>query len=98
MKSRVFKTAWQIASNFKTFAEALKHAWELLKLKYAMMKGVVKFTYKRVDGTNRAAVGTLQNVDAKYEFQSNARTNSNIVYFDLEMGAFRCFKIENLIY
>lgn len=98
MKSRVFKTAWQIASNFKNFAEALKHAWELIKLKCAMMKGTVKFTYKRVDGTNRAAVGTLQNVDPKYAFQSNAKTNSNMVYFDLEMGAFRCFKIENLIY
>lgn len=98
MKSRVFKTAWQIASNFSTFAEALKHAWELIKLKYAMMRGVVKFSYKRVDGTIRAAVGTLQDLHAKYGFQGTAKTNKTMVYFDLEMGAFRCFKIENLIY
>ena len=51
MKSRVFKSAWQIASNFKSFAEALKHAWELIKLKKAMLKGIVKFTYKRLDGS-----------------------------------------------
>lgn len=98
MKSLVFKTAWQIASNFAMFAEALKHAWQLIKLKYAMLKGVVEFSYRKVDGTIRTAVGTLQEPHVNYEFKGNASTNKTMAYFDLEQGAFRCFKIENLIY
>ncbi|GGG93506.1 SH3 beta-barrel fold-containing protein [Pedobacter zeae] len=93
MKSRVFKTAWQIASKFKTFAAALNHAWELIKLKKSMLSGVVKFTYKRIDDSIRPAVGTLKEIDTKYAFQGNARTKESMIYFDLEMGAFRSFKI-----
>ncbi|MFC4213492.1 SH3 beta-barrel fold-containing protein [Pedobacter lithocola] len=98
MKSLVFKTAWQIASNFGTFAEALKHAWELIKLKFAMMKGVVEFSYRKVDGSIRTAVGTLQMPHVNYEYKGKPSTNKTLAYYDLEQGAFRCFKIENLIY
>lgn len=98
MKSLVFKTAWQIASNFTTFAEALKHAWQTIKLKYAMMNGVVEFSYRKVDGSIRTAVGTLQVPHVNYEFKGKASTNKTLAYFDLEQGAFRSFKIENLIY
>jgi len=98
MKSLVFKTAWQIASDFATFAEALKHAWQLIKLKYAMLKGVVEFSYRKVDGSIRTAVGTLQAPHVNYEFKGKASTTKTMAYFDLEQGAFRCFKIENFIY
>ena len=98
MKSLVFKTAWQIASNFGTFAEALKHAWELIKLKFAMMKGVVEFSYRKVDGSIRTAVGTLRSPHANYEYKGKPSTNKTLAYYDLEQGGFRCFKIENLIY
>jgi hypothetical protein len=98
MKSLVFKTAWQIASNFKSFSEALKHAWQTVKLKYAMLKGVVEFSYRKVDGSIRTAVGTLQGQHVNYEFKGKPSTNKTLAYFDLEQGAFRSFKIENLIY
>lgn len=98
MKSLVFKTAWQIASNFATFSKALKHAWQLVKLKYAMLKGVVEFAFRKMDGSIRTAAGTLQAQHVNYEFKGNASTNKTMAYYDLEQGAFRCFKIENLIY
>lgn len=98
MKSLVFKTAWQVRNAFASFAQALKHAWALIKLKYAMLNGVVEFAYRKVDGSIRTAVGTLQAPHVNYEFKGQASSNKTFAYFDLEQGAFRCFKIENLIY
>ena len=98
MKALVFKTAWQIAKQFRTFSEALTHAWAVIKLKYAMLKGVVEFAYRKVDGSIRTAIGTLQAPHVNYEFKGKESTNKTLAYYDLEQGAFRCFKIENLIY
>ncbi|WP_036691714.1 SH3 beta-barrel fold-containing protein [Pedobacter glucosidilyticus] len=98
MRSLVFKTAWQLNSSFKNFSEALKHAWAIIKLKYKMLKGVVEFAYKKVDGSIRTAVGTLHAPHVNYEFKGQPSSNKTMAYFDLEQGSFRSFKIENLIY
>lgn len=98
MKTLVFKTAWQLRQSFKSFSDALRHAWALIKLKHAMLTGVVEFTYKKVDGSIRNAVGTLQAPHVNYEFKGKESSLKTFAYYDIEQGAFRCFKIENLIY
>ncbi len=97
MKSLVFKTAWQMRGSYTSFAEALKQAWAVIKLKYKMLNGVVEFTYRKVDGSIRHAVGTLHASYVNYQFKGNQSSNKTLAYYDLEQGAFRCFKIENLI-
>lgn len=97
MKKLVFKTAWQLVDRFETFSKALRYAWALVKLKYSMLNGVVEFAYKKVDGSIRTAVGTLQAPHVNYEFKGNESTTKTMAYYDLEQGAFRCFRIDNLI-
>ncbi|MEM0933138.1 MAG: SH3 beta-barrel fold-containing protein, partial [Bacteroidota bacterium] len=78
-------------------SECLKKAWKLYRLKKTMDKKVVKFTYKKVNGTLRFAKGTLQDVflkNIKGEGKPNLRT---LVYWDMEASGFRCFRIENLV-
>ncbi|GAB1462276.1 SH3 beta-barrel fold-containing protein [Pedobacter sp.] len=97
MKSLIFKTAWQLMGKFNNFSECLRHAWRLIKLKTKMLKGVVEFSYYKVDGTIRTAVGTLQERFVNYEYKGQTSSNKVFTYYDVEQGAFRCFKIENLV-
>lgn len=99
MKTLVFKIAHSTRSNFATFGQALKHAWQVAKLKYRMLNGVVEFTFKKVDGSIRNAVGTLQNQFVNYEIKGGNKSSLGVMaYFDVEQNGFRCFKIQNLVY
>lgn len=98
MKTRLFNIAWSIRKSFSTFGEALAHAWKTVKLQFALCtQAVVCFTYKKVDGTIREAVGTLETVPMPkggYRKQNFGILN----YFDLQQQDWRCAKIENLIF
>lgn len=99
MKTLVFNLAHFIKSQFANFSQALKHAWKVAKLKYRMLNGVVEFTFKKVDGSIRNAVGTLQKQFVNYEVKNGNKSSLGVMaYFDVEQGAFRCFKVENLVY
>ena len=97
-KSEIFHRAWiMFYESSKKFSLCLTKAWKLYRLKKKMTKKVVKFTYKKVNGTLRFAKGTLQEVflkNIKGERKPNLRT---LVYWDMEASDFRCFRIENLI-
>jgi Ni,Fe-hydrogenase III component G len=97
MKTLVFKTAWQLIDKFNNFSEALKYAWAVVKLKIKMLKSVVEFSYYKVDGSTRNAIGTLQSKFVDYEYKGQTSSNKVFSYYDIEQGGFRCFKIENLI-
>lgn len=97
MKTLVFKTAWQLRNSFKTFREALIQAWKVVKLKYKMLNGVVEFTFKKVDGSLRNAVGTLQSRFVNYEFKGKESSTGVFAYFDIEQNSFRSFRAENLV-
>lgn len=100
IRARVMKYAWQIWRNTKaSLSECLTKAWRIIKLMQAMRKGVVKFFYKKVDGTIRCAYGTLQ-------FPNGATFNGKrltklsfktVVYFDNEKQDFRSFRPENIL-
>lgn len=100
-RARVMKYAWQI---FKATAQAwslcLKKAWQLYHLAKAMRGGVVKFCFRKADGTIRSALGTLKNLPAGSTLGGKKVTKPSyktLAYFDVERNSFRCFKVENLI-
>ena len=100
MLSQVMSLAWQfVKKNGFTMAEALKAAWANVKLKAKMAMGIVKFYFKKVDGSIREAYGTLKPSLMPATGESSRKLNDTIqVYFDTEKGEFRCFKKANLIF
>lgn len=99
---RVMKYAWQLwRATKQTWRVCMLKAWQLYRLAKAMREGVVKFCYTKADGSIRNAVGTLRNVPAGATLGGKKVTKPSyktMAYFDLEKKAFRCFKVENLIY
>lgn len=98
MKSRLFKIAHSIKGNFTSFADALVHAWKVIRLQYALCtQAVVCFTYKKIDGSIREAVGTLETVPTPKG--GHPKPNYSILrYFDLQMQEWRCAKVYLLIF
>lgn len=100
MKKEIFLTAWQFARQTGVaFAECLRKAWALFKLKNKMQNEIVKFYFQKVDGTIREAWGTLK-PDLMPEISGNdnrQKNNTVQVYFDTEKQEFRCFKKFNLV-
>lgn len=101
MLRKIMWQAWQfVKRNGFTLSEALKQAWALWRLHKAMLKGIVKFYYQKVDGSMREAWGTLNasimpKMDARTDKKSDNATIQ--VYFDTEKQEFRCFKRANLV-
>lgn len=96
MKTRLFKTAHAIKALFSSFSEALKYAWKVIRLSIEMKKGNVSFSFKKVDGSIRKAIGTLKDVPATFGVKE---TNYSVfTYFDVEANSYRCSRIENLIF
>lgn len=96
MKTRLFKTAWAIASKYASFSEALKAAWKAIKLASKLKSGIVSFAYTKVDGSIRKALGTLKDVPDTLGVK---KVNYSLfTYFDIEADSYRCAKIENLIW
>lgn len=78
-----------------TWVESLKKAWQLYRLNKDLHSGNVTFYFEKKDGEIRKATGTLK-ID--YEFKTQNQPNPKVLtYFDIEAGAFRCFKVENFI-
>lgn len=95
MKRQVMLMAWSVAEKFATFAEALKYAWSVVKLRFSMLLGNVNFKYRKVDGSIREAVGTLAKVP---ETKGGSAAKGVFVYFDVVAGGWRSAKVENLIF
>ena len=98
MKRRLFNIAWSIVDQFDSFAAALVHAWKVIKLQAALcLKAMVNFSYRKVDGSIRNAVGTLVNVPTPKG--GERKPNHKVMtYFDLQQNDWRCAKVENLIF
>ncbi len=94
----IMQLAWQfVKRNGYTLSEALKVAWANIKLKKSMRKGIVKFYFKKVDGTLREAFGTLKAELLPPTEGTNRAKNCTVqTYFDTERQEYRCFKKANL--
>lgn len=92
------KRAWEmVKATGKRFDVCLAKAWTPYRLKKAMLKGIVKFAYEKVDGSLRVAYGTLTGANYTPSAKETKERHSTFNYFDTEAKAFRSFKIENLI-
>lgn len=96
---KVMKYAHNLAkSTNNAWSICLMKAWELYRLSKRMQSQVVKFAYKKVDGTIRYALGTI--LDRKIHVIGKRITKPSyktFVYWDVERQEARSFKIENLI-
>lgn len=105
MKTREFlhevmSLAWQfVRKNGFSMSEALKSAWVNMKLKAEMKKKIVKFYFKKVDGSVREAYGTLNEklMPAITGTDKRAKNDTVTTYYDTERGEFRCYKKANLL-
>lgn len=96
----VMSLAWQmVKKNGFSMSEALKVAWANLKLKAQMKNKIVKFYFKKVDGSVREAYGTLNEklMPATTGTDKRAKNDTVQTYYDTERGEFRCYKKANLL-
>lgn len=95
----VMLMAWTfVKRNGFSMSEALKCAWVNMKLKAAMKQRIVKFYFKKVDGSIREAYGTLkENLIPATSGDSRKKNDTIQVYFDTEKQEYRCFKKANLL-
>ena len=68
----------------------------------ALQNRIVRFSYKKTDGSVREAIGTmkpsvLSTLSAKMQSGQKRRSTGCIVYFDLEREDWRCFRPENFL-
>ena len=99
MLSELMQMAWQfVRKNGFTMSEALKTAWANFKLKKAMRKGIVRFYFRKVDGTIREAYGTLKESLLPPTLGAGRKENPTVqVYYDTEKEGWRSYKIANLV-
>jgi hypothetical protein len=65
-------------------------------------KGIVRFTYRKVDGTIRKAIGTRNLAEARLHFglivpAPKTGHNNPTAYYDIEKEAWRSFVAENVL-
>lgn len=100
-KSKLFKIAHAIIRKGQatSFSEALKYAWKAIKIYSRMLVGNVSFTFRKVNGEIRHAVGTLSNLnyERKTTGEGDSKNADVICFWDCEKGAFRSFKAATLI-
>lgn len=95
----IMSLAWQLVKrNGFSMSEAMKCAWANMKLRTAMKQRIVKFYFKKVDGSVREAYGTLkENLIPATSGESRKKNDTVQVYFDTERQEYRCFKKANLL-
>jgi len=84
----------------EAFAECLKKAWTLLKLKIQMTIRKVQFFFMKIDGSVRQAFGTMQDeiIADKTKGGDTRKKNEHLfTYWDCEKEEFRSFKKFNIL-
>ena len=98
--SNIMRTAWQFVKiTGLSLSECLKKAWLNFKLAKKMKTAIVKFYYKKVDGSIREAYGTLKAdlIPATTGTDTRKRNETVQTYYDTERNEYRCFKRLNLV-
>ncbi len=94
-KKELFKIAWDLAHEFKSFGQALKQAWKIIRLRTKMMLGNVSFKFRKVNGEIREAIGTL---NFTYEAKNSGKSSptDSMVYMEVGVGIRSC-KLVNIL-
>lgn len=98
--SNIMRMAWRFyRTTRQAFSECLKLAWRNIYLVRKMHTEVVRFYFRKVDGTLREAWGTLRSdIVPPVEGNDTRKKNDTVqVYYDTERQEWRCFKLLNLI-
>ena len=97
----IMRQAWSfVKGEGMTLSEAMKCAWRNFKLKMEMLAGkAVRFSFRKVDGTVREALGTLAQAAINYIPNGNGRPAPDSVqrYWDLEAGGYRSYSKASLL-
>lgn len=95
--SQVMKLMHQFINvNGFSQSEALKKAWQNVKLVKAMKKGIIHFWFVKVDGSTREAYGTLSESIVPTTGSERKANRTVQVYFDTEKQSWRSFKKANI--
>ena len=95
----VFLVVIALLATNKKLVETLKNIYKIEELR----KRIVRFSYRKTDGTIREAIGTLKPgvlTMLSASSKSKPRSQGNrgcVVYFDLDREDWRCFCLENFI-
>ena len=98
--SNIMCMAWRFyRTTRQAFGECLKLAWRNFNLVRRMHTEVVRFYFRKVDGTLREAWGTLRtDIVPPVEGNDTRKKNDTIqTYYDTERQEWRSFKRLNLI-
>lgn len=108
--SKVMKLAWNFIKNHNmSRSDAMKSAWSATRISSILRENKsLVFYFKKVDGSIRRAVGTLNKEVLKsvipnfvengvYQSKRQQNTKDVQIYFDLEKNEWRRFKISNFI-
>ena len=96
----VMNLAWQfVKRNGFSMSKAMKVAWTNVKVRTRMRDGIVKFYFRKVDGTMREAYGTLQErlIPAHTDGQGRKKNDTVQTYYDTEKQDWRCYKKANIV-
>jgi hypothetical protein len=95
----IMSMAWRFAKTTgENFADCLRQAWQNFKLVAAMRARIVRFYYRKVDGSIREAWGTLHADLIPPTTGGDRKRNDTVqTYFDTERGEYRSFKRFNLV-
>ena len=96
----IMTMAWGfVRRNGYTMSEALKVAWANVKLRIAMKQRIVRFYFRKVDGSIREAWGTLaENMVPATNGNSGRKQNDTCqTYYDTEKMDWRRYKKANLL-
>ncbi|MDY3350917.1 SH3 beta-barrel fold-containing protein [Riemerella anatipestifer] len=97
-RTQVFKRAYEIKKETgKAWAVCLSKAWQLYSLAKKMRNEIITFYYEKKDGSLRKAKGTLKDEVVTYTSKGGASSPKVFTYYDIEVGAFRAFKVANFI-
>jgi hypothetical protein len=98
-QKEIMRLAWQfVRDNEMSMSDAMECAWENHELVSLMRIGVVEFKFRKVDGSERLAHGTLlQNKIPTIKSNGRPPHKSVQVYFDTDAQEWRCFKKHQLV-
>lgn len=103
-KSDLFKMAHAMVrkATCSNLSEALRQAWKVMKVKAQMLVGKAEFTFRKLNGEIRKAVGTLCNINYTPKTPANGKPRAPkpadlICYFDVEANGFRSFTAASLL-
>lgn len=99
LSNETMKLSWQfIKKDGLPKNEAMRLAWMNVKLVEEMKKRIVQFYFKKMDGSEREACGTLQQGVIPATANAGRKNNETLLtYFDVNSGAFRSFRKVNLL-